>query len=485
MRALYERAYARTYGPRQTVLEDWRLYQDGIVGSYRVARVGHDERDTTSLGPVTYERGVLHGIHWEQDANGVTYTYPDVHEQKDALSEHDLRDPADDRDVHLLGESPDLDAYVVEVNPPAGRHAWYYIERRSGYLVRTERVRYGRRFITDDDDIRLVDGVPEPSRVRTVDALGNERDQILVSRTVEDVPVPSAIEIPPTRHPLEIPTGVGPIRLPMRMVDGLPVVRTIVGRTAYDFLLDSGSSGIVVDPSVVDQQGFEHYGRHFGATLGTFTESTTVLSQLTVGELRMRDVVARVASLPFRPDAHTKIAGLLGFDFFADAIVHVDLPRGIVDVVAPERWHPPADASALSVGLTDRTQSVHLRVGSGIGRVVLDTGANRSLFVNTFADRADFGTERIPTVTRVRAIGGVSAAETTHVSVIDLAGIEVRDPTVDVTSGSLGADDLDGIVGTDVLREVELWFDDRTGTIYVRRAPISPVPLPTRSPLRR
>jgi len=55
VRALYDRAHPREHGRNVTVLEDWRLFQDGTVGSYRVNRLGRDVRETTTLGPLAYE----------------------------------------------------------------------------------------------------------------------------------------------------------------------------------------------------------------------------------------------------------------------------------------------------------------------------------------------------------------------------------------------------------------------------------------------
>jgi len=234
-----------------TILEDWRLFQDGTVGPYKVNRLGRDIRETTTLGPLTYERGVLHGVHWEQNRNGITFTYPGVHEQRDAISEHAFRDPTDERDVRLLGDANAYNAYVVEVNPTGGRRSWIYVDKRTGYTVRKEWVQRRRRYVSSYDDYHLVDGVPEPSRIRTVDSIGNEREQILVNRTFDTTPDPNDIEMPPARHVVEFPEKQTPVRLPVRFVNGLAVVRVIVGRTGYDFLLDSGAAGIVIDPSIV------------------------------------------------------------------------------------------------------------------------------------------------------------------------------------------------------------------------------------------
>jgi hypothetical protein len=471
VRTLYERAHAREHGRGATIIEDWRLFADGVVGSYRTWRLGRDERDVTTLGPLVSAHGVVRGTHWEQDRNGVVFSTSDIRDLRDTIDERTLRDNSDERDVRLLGESPALGAYVVELNPPTGRHAWVYVDRRTGLVLRRERIERRRRTTVTYDDYRLVDGIEEPSRIHSVDSLGNEREQLLVSRSFDDTPDPHDVEMPANRKLVDFPDRVTTLPLPVRIVNGIAIVRVEVGHGIYDFALDSGAAGIVIDPSVVDQQGLERYGERVGATLGTFPESTTIVPQMSVGALHMHNVVARVVATPFHPDDRTRLAGLLGFDFFADLVLHIDTLHDTADASEPERFRAPADTNAVALDLAERTSVVHVHAGSATARVVLDTGANRTLFTGAYADRADFAPERVATQAHIRGIGGVAGVEATHVSQIELSGIPVRDTAVDVTSADLGSDDIDGIVGSDVLRAYDIWFDYHTNAVYVRRPP--------------
>jgi len=471
VRALYERAHLRDHTRAATVIEDWRLFQDGTVGEYRVYRLGKDVRAITTLGPTSYEKGLLHGIRWEQNRNGITFAYGGVHEQHTAASDHAFLDPSDEHDVRLIGDAPAFGAYVVEVNPPTGEHEWLFIDKRTGLVTRSEAIERRTRVTTNYDDFRLFDGVWEPSRVHSSDTLGNEREQLLVTRALDTTPDPRDVEMPPSRRVVEFTVKqTTAVRLPVRFVDGLPVIRVIVGRSAYDFLLDSGASGIYVDPTVVEQQKLERYGEHVGSTLGAFQESTTIVPLVTIGELRMRNLVARVVALPFQLDEHTHISGLLGFDFFADTVVHLDLEHNLAEAVVPDRFRAPADASALALGLDDKTPAVHIDAGTAVGRVVLDTGANQTVLESAFADRGDFAPERTGVTTRVHGLGGDATAEATRIPGLELGGIWLRDVTTDVSNADLGRDDVDGTIGTDLLRSYELWFDYRTNAVYLRRA---------------
>jgi predicted aspartyl protease len=174
--------------------------------------------------------------------------------------------------------------------------------------------------------------------------------------------------------------------------------------------------------------------------------------------------------IPFHIDNRTRLAGLLGFDFFADTIVHLDLHKNFAEAVSPDRFRAPADTSSVTLGLDDKTPAVRVRAGNANGRVVLDTGANRTVFETVFAERGDFTPDRVASTMHVRGMGGFANAETTRVPTFELGGIWTRDATADVSNVDLGTEDVDGIVGTDLLRSYELWFDYRGNAVHLRRA---------------
>jgi len=468
VRALYDRTRSRERAHAGTVIEEWRLAEDHLVGTHRVRRLGTDVRETISLGPFVSESGARGGVYWQQTRNGLTYTYGGFHQIRDEVSERAWETPEPDRYVRLAGESVPLNAYVVEINPPNGRHEWRFIDKTTGYVVRTERVLKRRRYVTTFDEYRIFDGIPEPSHVRTIDSYGNEADETLLSRTLDLAADPHDLDIPPSRRNLvEFPAATPFVRLPVRIVNGLLVIKVTIGAHVYDFLLDSGAAGIVVDPTVVDDAKLDRYGSRVGSTLGTYSETASIVPLMQVGTLRLHSVVVRVVPVPFVIEERTRIAGLLGFDFFADSIIHLDLARGVADVIAPAAFHAPPEAVTVPLALDDRTPDVRARIGGVSGRIVLDTGANRSVFTTAFAGRADVTTEGAGS-TRFRAMGGTGTAAAVHLKVFELAGIEQADPLVDVTSADFATEDVDGTAGTDLLHPYELYFDYRANALYVR-----------------
>jgi hypothetical protein len=476
VRAAYRLAHLSDRTKNATLIEDWRLVQDGQSGSFRVRRLGKDYRETTTLGPFSYENGVHAGVRWQQNRNGITLTFSGFHQQDEIA---DRRWNSNDKeDVRLIGESLALNAYVVEIDAPNARHEWLFIDKQTGQIVRRDRLERSRRVVTTFDEYKPFDGELLPGHIRTVDSLGNERDQTLLSRSLDTTPDPSDLAIPPTRRALvEFPAGVSLVRLPVRVVNGLLVVRVAVNGRPFDFLLDSGAAGIVIDPIVAETLGLERFGERVGATLGPFPETTTVIPSLTVGLLHMHGIVARVVPIPFRADDRTRVAGLLGFDFFADIIVHVDLERGLVDALHPWAFHAASDLVDVPIGLDDKQPAVGIKIGPVAARVILDTGANRSVVAASFADRLDPASER-PALgsARVHGVGGIGTAEPVRLRDLEFAGATLPDPVIDISAADLGFEDIDGLIGTDLMREYDVYFDYRANAVYARHLTHSPAP---------
>ena len=103
IRVLYAKEHERERTRAATIIEEWRLTQDKMSGTYHVFKLGRDERDITLLGPFFYEGGVRGGTRWQQTRNGITYTYNGVHENRDARSDSAWLTDNEPREVRLIG----------------------------------------------------------------------------------------------------------------------------------------------------------------------------------------------------------------------------------------------------------------------------------------------------------------------------------------------------------------------------------------------
>lgn len=469
VRALFRLGHPPPRPRNATLIEDWRLLQDGQTGTFKIHRLGKDYRETTTLGPLEYDNGMHGGVRWQQNRNGLTFTFSGMHE-RDEISER-VWESNDEHNVRLIGESVPLNAYVVEIDPPNGRHEWLFIDKHNGQTVRRDKVERNRRFITTYDDFKPFEGELMPSRVRTVDSLNNEREQTLVSRYADATPDPNDVAMLPTRRNLvDFPPGISLVRLPVRFSNGLLVVRVVAAGRPFDFLLDSGAAGIIIDPIVAETLNLERYGERVGATMGPFPESTAIVPTMNVGVLRMRNVVSRVVPIPFRADDRTRVAGLLGFDFFADIVIHLDAERGTVEALHPAAFRVSNDLTPVPLALDDKQPAARAKVGPVAARMILDTGANRTVLAAAFADRLEPSSERaIVSASRFHGVGGSGAAATVRIKEIEFAGNPIVEPLVDISGADLGFEDIDGVIGTDILRGFDIFFNYRANMAYVRR----------------
>ena len=169
-----------------------------------------------------------------------------------------------------------------------------------------------------------------------------------------------------------------------------------------------------------------------------------------------------------------------GFDFFADAIVHVDYDRGIAEAIDMPGFHAPDNMTTVALALDDKTPAVRAHVGNALARLTIDTGANRTLVFSGFADRADLSSERIAATTRFRGVGGMGNGEMARLRTFEFANVALTDTPVEISSDDFGSEDIDGILGADLLRNYDVYFNYPAAQIYVRRARHAPLVATTR-----
>jgi len=177
VRALYDRAHTHEHTRAATVIEDWRLFQDGTVGSYRVNRLGKgrprdDDARPARLSARSARRRAL-GAKPQRDRLHVPGR------ARAARRGQRTRLPRPERRSRrqLVGRVARAQRVRRrgQTRRPAARMA--FRRQRTGYVARREYVERRRRYATSYDDYKLSRACPNHSRTRTVDSLGNEREQ--------------------------------------------------------------------------------------------------------------------------------------------------------------------------------------------------------------------------------------------------------------------------------------------------------------------
>jgi hypothetical protein len=461
-----------------TRVEQWRVQERGLTGTY-VQKISGDEYVATlSLGPFVTMEGRSAGQSWRQDENGLTVLRQDIH-KKTAISEKSIDQAFETPDspgpgIELLGQtSGDAPAYVVQVHPAGGRLVWLFFDATTGLIAREESVVAERRVVTTYDDFRRTAGITEAWHHHTSDGRpNNEEDWTMVSLQME-MPIAAAdFGIPDDRRALiEFPSGVSEVRLPARILAGKVIVRLTVAGRGLDFLLDSGAGDIAFDADVAGSLGLTSVGKQTQEVAGRFDRSRAIVPEIRVGDLRMHDVVVSILPFQSSPDAGTRVVGLLGFDFFKNAVVRIDYEHGTVDAIEPSRFVPPSQAVALPVALDDGVPLVPATVGEDRGNhFILDTGSAFTIIFSGFAADhplavADQGggalEQRTHGVVTARGIGGEVRLFPTELRLFRFGGSDFADYTAYVTHAAraLEREDEDGLIGAPTLSRFIVYLD--------------------------
>jgi predicted aspartyl protease len=284
------------------------------------------------------------------------------------------------------------------------------------------------------------------------------------------------------RVTVEFPIGQRAVRLPARFDRKRILVHVTIGKRGFEFLLDTGASGIVLSSDAARQLGLETFGSGYVTGATELASERAIVPLLDVGGLKMRDVVLRTAPLG-EEERSEHISGLLGFDFIASAVLRVDYEHGTLDAYENATFTPPAGAKVLDVRLGEQIPMTAVAVGRSVGDdFFVDTGASTSLLVfSHFAsahprDVSDDG------VGAALASSGIGVAASGIGGRIGVRPVQVRrmrfgsttfdDPLVYVAESphALGRETADGLVGADVLSRFTVYLDYAQSRIFLEPA---------------
>jgi predicted aspartyl protease len=434
-----------------------------VAGTTRLATTAYvrdaDFRFHTEIAGAAYESGRSATRRWRRTPNGlVRIIASDI--QGDDLDRWPLAIfPFDASDCVVAGESggPQL-LWVIQYRPEHDVPHWFYVDEKSGAIVR-ETFREGARIVTFAfEDFRTVDGTERPYRWH-VSGAGGELDvtveQIeLLPVSVDQVALPprgAAPFDPPIDEPVTVPAIFRGRRIILEAnVDGKPEA----------MFLDTGTTQILLDESAAREAGIRTVLGH------------GIASDISVGPVHLHEVAIQTVGL-----GGFRAQGILGYELFAGVVVHVDYRGRHVELIPRNGFEPPADAQRLDAWCEEGMPLITGRVGDrSADRFVLDTGSARVVLTRYFWEHDGGEPGLVHRTGFLRSNGyleGTIVVGSGEIAELAIGGVAVRKlpASVELTGqGDTVEFPLDGIIGTDVLGGFEWWFDYSGDTAWFRLA---------------
>jgi hypothetical protein len=445
--------------------EHWTYANGARTLPVDVAVKNDDLRATIAVGTALYDAGRLRGARWRGDANGIVHgLFAD--QQGDALD----RLPqslfaSDPKRWELVGETARPQPAWVLVDRPTGEPAtWFFVSEASG-LIEREMVREGKRvFTTTFDRFEPVAGIRRPRHWHIADGNAANELDVTVDAIVPGVVPDAAVAVPTQERVFAPPDGSpGVVTLPARFHrGGMVTVNVSLDGQTEAFVLDSGTASITVDARVA---------KRFSPVL----EHATV-PRMFVGAVGLSDV--SVLTIPIFGGS---LAGILGYDFFFGHVVRVDYLHSKVEVLSHEAaatvFADPATV-VVPANVDHGLPLVQVRVGPlASNSFAVDTGSESLYALGAFAQRnaaeisAHWLHTGVPHIAEY--LEGAVEISPRQVSLFSWGPFNFKDTPIGVQIPSNAPDELtipfEGIIGTDVLTNFDIYFDYDNNRIGLRR----------------
>lgn len=428
---------------------------------------GANRRTTIDAPPFHTERGFVDGKAWHMNDNGQVV----LDGLEPGLATRD-RTTTTVMPIHRP-----VEGYLIATLNAQGSGSKEYVDATEWRTVERDQITPNGTVVSTYDDARLDHGRTFAHHVHTEDGYAHTTSDLRVLEYAPgDVSAADVAMPPPRRTLVEFPPNAGAVELPAKFGRSHIYVRVTVGGRGLDFVLDSGASGIAIDSTVARELGLTAYQERSAVTAGRYRTARTLIPEMHVGALMMRNVAAQEIPQGWQTADNVKEVGLLGFDFLAELGVTIDYEHERVTVVPGAAYAPPNDPKTirLDVRLNGGQPLATATVNGGLGeRWIIDTGGSPGLMIfDYFARRHPEALgDAAPSMAahqQLYGVGGNVDAEPLLIDSLEIGGAEIGGflGYRVVGSGTYAQND-DGIVGVSVLRMFTLGFDYPHDKIYL------------------
>lgn len=442
---------------------------NGTTTTVRYAERGDEWREIVERGPFHTESGKTPTEQWHQNDNGQTVIdEPDPGAAK-----------ADPTTTKVTRVHAPVEAWLIAELNKRGYGSREYIDPDSWHVLREEDVTANGVVATVYDDFRTDGGRVFAHHWKTDNAYARTTSETRVTAyDAGDVPAADVAMPDSRRHLVTFPNGVRKVTLPAKFGRQHIIVRIMVGTRGLDFLLDTGASGITIDNDVARQLGLTPYGQRSAVTAQRYTTARTIVPEMRIGDLVMRDVAVQMVPDTDEIEPGYKAVGLLGFDFLSELGVTIDYEKQVVTVVPEPDYVAPQGPRVfpLDVRIGDGSPYANVKINGALSeRFILDTGGAGTFMIfdafvrkhpEALVDKGGGGDVRD---VRYYGVGGAIDTRPYQLSSVKLGNLNFQDfvgfRVMSAQSYDWGGDD--GIIGTDFLRLFTVGLDYANGRVYL------------------
>jgi predicted aspartyl protease len=445
----------------------------GLSGAFHTWLEGDRERTDQNLGPRNERTLRLGDRVWFSDSDG------DVREYTGLL----LRRARTERfiDSGDFAKHPERCAfrgvtfvagrrtYALDVAAAGGETETLYLDASTGLPDRIAYAEDDGRSTFDLSDWRTVGGHRFP--FRGVESDGDHAfDTVQVTSAVKlGEPIDSAIFSPFSGRSIEMNAAE---TVPLDLRDGHAFASVRIDGRPYTFLIDTGAQNIVLDKHVAAELHLTASGAlEASGASRTGGLQLVQIAELRVGSGRLRNLVATTIDLEASTGGAFRIDGILGYPFFAAAVVRLDPAHRTMTFGPPGSIGPSGEKLTIE---TDRAlPEANLRIGDTAGEVIVDTGSAAELLLyRPFVDKHPGIVPFTRDEARSFGIGGSTPSYRSTLDRLLFGSIPLYRVDTDVMLATRGAfaDRFDaGNVGFGILRNFIVTFDEGHNAIYVER----------------
>ena len=184
---------------------------------------------------------------------------------------------------------------------------------------------------------------------------------------------------------------------------------------------------------------------------------------------------ALVPGFNFDAEFGKPIVGVLGLDLVMSFVVRIDFAKHVMELTKPADFQPPTGSVCLPLTVTNLRPSVEATVASGPAEVktnfLIDTGDSGSFdLTKVFADRNPSLKFKILTASAATGFGGTIYTDRVVCPMLRLGEISFPDVPADLDRSIQGLEaDINGKIGTDLWRRLDVAFDFPDRKLYLQK----------------